>query len=102
MTATAGVFDDAFGERPVGQVFVFAFFLGFDNVARKVTTDMFHALVPAPFTLEDSATEAASTSLWWSSLFDPASVPYLLKAVLECSPVLGISTVGWIIGRTRA
>lgn len=94
VTAIASIFDDCLGHRPVREIFVLSFFLGFDNVTGEVASDMFHALIPAELAFEDSATEAAGASLRGLPPLHPAPIPHVFEAVLEDSPFLGIGIVG--------
>jgi hypothetical protein len=88
VTAIAAVLDDTLQDGPVGEILIFSFFLGFDNVTREVTSNVLHTLIPRSFTLKDSATEAAGAALWGFALLHPAAGANLLQTVLESSPIL--------------
>jgi len=94
VAAVGGFFDDAFLETPVGEIFVFAlFFACLGEVTGVVATDVFHALVPAALTFEDSATEAAGAALRWFALLVPAAVADFFQAVLKGAPVLTVGVL---------
>jgi len=59
-----------------------------------MTTNVLHALVPAAFTFKGPATEPASAALGRLSLLHPTSVADIFEAILEGSPIFGISIVG--------
>jgi hypothetical protein len=88
MTTIPTVFDYALHNRPVGQILILTFFLGFNNVTRKMTSNMFHTFIPGTFAFKDSATEAASAALWWLALLHPASIANFFQTVLKGPPVL--------------
>jgi hypothetical protein len=94
----AGIFDDAFCHSPVRKIFVFSFFLGFDDISREVAPNMLHTFIPAAFTFEDSATETTSAALGRLSLLYPASISHIFKTVLKSSPVLRVTGVGREVG----
>jgi hypothetical protein len=102
MTTAAAIFDDTFYNGPIGKVFILSFLLSFDDVTWKMSSDMFHALIPTAITFKDSATKATGASLWGLALFNPAAVSDIFKAILEGSPVLGVSIAWRKWYRTRA
>ncbi len=87
MSALSPVFDDALLQCPIGQVLILSFLFGFNDVSGEVATNVFHAIIPAALTFEDSAAEAASATLGRLTLLDPASLPNRFKTVLEGLPV---------------